>query len=198
MATRRALAILIGSVLVCCVGVACAAATRYRVLSFLFDGVPVPGEEGLTEAAPADVPEAPDEGEEEKPGRRRVARADPIKLHPPYQRYECGRCHSMTNRLIASTPQEGMCKQCHEDIPGDLRYVHGPVAVNDCLFCHHHHGDRYPKQLRDEPTAICLRCHDRLDLSEGSHHDEQAGETCIDCHHAHGLDNRFFLKKRDN
>lgn len=197
MAIRCALAILVGSILVCCLGVACAAGTRYQVLSFFFDGVPVPGEDRLAEAASEEAQEAPEEPGEEK-RRRRRARVDPIKLHPPYKRYECGRCHSMTNRLIGNTPQEGLCKQCHEDIPGDLRYVHGPVAVSDCLFCHHHHGDRYPKQLRDEPTAICLRCHNRSDLTEGSHHDQQTGETCIDCHHGHGLDNRFFLKKRDN
>lgn len=195
MARRRTLALLLVSATACCLLLACAETTRYRVLSFFFDGVPAPGEaerKAAEEAAQAATAEEARRTPKFQTGR--VARSDARRMHPPYREMRCGECHAMTTRAVMLTPQDGLCRKCH-DIPEVTGYVHGPVAVSDCLFCHHHHGTQYPKLLLDEPTAVCLRCHDRDDLIEGPHHD--GNESCIKCHHGHGGSNRYFLKNEN-
>ena len=176
---------------ICLLGGACSEPARYRVLTFFFDGVPVPGQ-------------APAVGYEvvrrELPGSAGGRRAQPSVInytHTPFRKDDCGACHNPTSGQLFSTDREGLCAGCHRDVPGPARYVHGPVAVSDCLFCHHPHGSAYPGVLVAEATALCLRCHARADLSEGAHHADIDERSCIDCHHPHAGDDRFFLKHGD-
>ncbi|MHC4063210.1 MAG: cytochrome c3 family protein [Planctomycetota bacterium] len=173
-------------------GLACSANTRYRVLSFFFDGVPRPGEAKPTGyAAPGTFvqQDAPDQ-----PGRP-VARRPKIYAHQPYRDNRCGGCHDSTTGQLFRLPEEGLCTTCHRDVPGQAVYVHGPVAVNACLFCHHHHSSTYPHLLLDDPAVICLRCHESEHIAAGEYHATIESRACTECHDAHGGSDRFFLKR---
>jgi predicted CXXCH cytochrome family protein len=165
---------------------ACSTTARYRVLNFFFDGVPPPGA-ASTQAAP-DATEL--QGPIPKAARAPVI----IYAHPPDRENRCGSCHDRTWGQMFRSIEDGLCATCHADIPGQARYVHGPVAVNDCLFCHHHHGTTRPKMLLDDAATLCLSCHDRDDLGEGPHH-EPTDASCVSCHDPHGGQDRFFLKR---
>ena len=198
MAVRRTWPILAVFLTACCLRLACAETTRYRVLSFFFEGVPRPGEattsDDVDQEAPGPTPgaeAAPDVGSASSAPRYALTEA--IRMHPPYWEGRCGVCHSPEGGLTKRTPQEGLCSSCH-DIPGSARYAHGPVAVRDCLFCHHHHGGEHPKMLRSDATGVCLRCHQTNDLTSGEHHAPIDELVCTGCHHAHGGDDRFFVK----
>jgi predicted CXXCH cytochrome family protein len=178
---------------------ACAESTRYKVLTFFFEGVPKPGEPVDTEKEAELTKDAGDAQSALaalnalKPSG---ANARVVRLHPPYKTSRCGACHSGEAGSITRTPQEGLCRQCH-DVPGDARYVHGPVAVDDCLYCHHHHGGQNIYMLRVPPEQLCIECHDEDDLTEGEYHATLETKLCIDCHSGHGGDDRYFLKKSD-
>jgi len=175
-------------------GAACAESTRYRVLTVFFEGVPVPGQEEILAYVPDGMVAETTPDDEGEPQRRlRIASAGEVRYHPPYSQFRCHACHAPDGGMVKRTPQEGLCGQCH-DIPQSLRYAHGPVAVSDCLFCHHHHRGDFPKMLRYDTRTTCLRCHRQDDLTTGTHHVPDDTRTCTDCHNPHGGDNRFFLK----
>lgn len=174
------------------VAASCSETARYRVLTFLFDGVPRPGEkppppgygpldDGLKTRFLAEASEKPSE---------------PLQMfpHEPYGQGKCGSCHNQQTGQLFSTPAEGLCRSCHVNVPGRVRYVHGPVAVDACTFCHHQHASPRPYLLLDEPTALCLRCHQRDDLIAGPHHQSLDERACTECHAPHGGSDRFFLK----
>jgi len=172
---------------------ACSQTTRYRVLNFLFDGVPDPAK--VAQADAARDPSRTGQDEESASGESEPKARVVSYPHPPYRDNRCGACHNMTTGGMNRTAQEGLCESCHGDVPGKVRYVHGPVAVSDCLFCHHPHTSVIPKLLLRKPTDLCLQCHDRDDLTKGTHHEETDESSCTDCHGAHGGDNPFFLKR---
>ncbi len=172
---------------------ACSETTKFRVLSFFFDGVPGPGaaraaEQAIAGVAPTDVPAA-------TPGQ--VVTRPAFRAHPPYHEGRCGGCHDPTTGQLFRTSEEGLCASCHGDLVRDFRYLHGPVAVSACLFCHHHHGGVFPKVLRSDPAGICFRCHQRKDLTEGEHHATIEQQACVECHDAHGGNDRFFLRRAE-
>lgn len=198
MAGQRT-SIILFSLVICFIGFSCAETTRYRVLRFFFDGVPNPAEvRALKEAAekpPSAADTPPVEAEKKQTVANHQVSEPAIRPHPPYGDFRCGVCHSGNGMSIGQTPQEGLCRQCHGDIPGDARYAHGPVAVSDCLFCHHHHGGQFPKMLRTTVQETCFQCHDQDDLIEGDHHRDLDDQSCTKCHLPHGGDNRFFVKE---
>jgi predicted CXXCH cytochrome family protein len=166
--------------------VACSEDSRYRVLSVFFDGVPEPGADrgAPADRRPGDVTEIEDPGAP----RRRV-----IYKHPPYVDKRCKDCHTGGGYLIKS-PEEGLCQVCHPDIPGEVAFLHGPLAVNACLACHASHQSDFPWLLLDDLHDICYRCHEFADLSTGLHHDSTDTVTCVECHDPHGGGDKYFLR----
>ncbi len=160
-------------------GPGCAPATRYRVLSFFFDGVPPP--EG-TEA-----PATTDASERSPLSASKVV----ISKHQPYAKKECTGCHSpMTNTLIAPVPE--LCFKCHKMGLKEKRYVHGPALAGFCRLCHDPHLSRYPSLLLAAPRQMCFYCHNPEDVAKTEvHADDQA--PCTKCHNPHA-DNRYFLR----
>jgi len=176
-------------------GAACSEPTRYRVLTFFFDGVPKPGQTPPKGYVAPNPPELEDlrPSTEEPTGKGRTMYA-----HAPYRENRCGSCHNATTGELSRPPTQGLCTACHRELTAALRYVHGPVAVNECLLCHHAHGSAYPRLLLAEATALCLRCHERGDLTSGDHHAEvesASGDKCVECHNPHGGGDAFFLKR---
>jgi predicted CXXCH cytochrome family protein len=192
LAIRRVAIILAIPMAVLMLAPACSQATKYRFLSFFFDGVPSPEEEAARIAAAERELTAPEETE--LPERRKQAATQHF-AHAPYRENRCGACHNIQTGGLFRSDREGLCSSCHADLTADARYVHGPVAVRDCLFCHHYHTSVLPHLLLHEEPAICFKCHDPADLTEGSHHADVAETSCTLCHDPHGGDNTFFLRQ---
>lgn len=193
----RPVAIVSTACLAVCVALpACSETTRHRVLSFFLDGVPPPGTPPPPKRRGASTPrltvQAPQAPAESIVGRVRMF------PHAPYRDNRCGGCHDLESGGLVQPLERGLCASCHPTTPGDAAYVHGPVAVNACVQCHHYHASPYPKLLVLDPVATCLQCHDRQDLSEEPHHPkEPEARSCVECHDPHGGDDRFFLKRSD-
>jgi predicted CXXCH cytochrome family protein len=85
-----------------------------------------------------------------------------------------------------------LCYGCHDPID-QKRYIHGPLAVGDCLACHDPHGGYGIAHLRQESTLLCGNCHgarENLSASVCS----SSGKGCMDCHDPHQSDTRYLLK----
>jgi predicted CXXCH cytochrome family protein len=165
---------------------ACSVQTRYRVLSFFFDGVPEPVQPGAGPNSAAPTAEKP----EPYVRPRRV-----IYYHPPYRENRCRACHSPEGGLLYKTAKEGLCQTCHPDVPGEVPYLHGPLAVGECLSCHDPHQSEHPGLLFDDVRNVCLSCHDAAQVEDGAHHKSIGTRSCIECHYPHGGNDRFFLKR---
>jgi predicted CXXCH cytochrome family protein len=186
---RRLLFIVGGPALTLALVWACAPATRYRVLTFFFDGVPAPG------APPKRVETGPGLLTAPPPAERKPAPT--VYVHPPYRDNQCRDCHDPNGRWLVRTPEEGLCQRCHPDVPGPQPYLHGPAAANACLSCHHYHESPYPWMLLTDPKDICYRCHKRSDLTTGPSHADLDERPCLDCHDPHGGADKYFLRRHE-
>ncbi len=175
----------------------CAPATRYRTLSFFFDGVPDPTALPAQFTAPvasaaAAAPSAP---------VAPLSRPGPRQYHKPYQDFQCGPCHGRDpggqGQRLSKSVAEGLCYDCHKDLSKEVLFVHAPVLVNACLECHEPHLSNGPHLLLSARPNVCARCHVPADLSTGDHHRDAASltdSTCISCHLPHGGPRRHLLR----
>ena len=171
--------------------------TRHNVLSTLFDGVPeLPPVEQLCEDHMGDkykeFYDALAIAEQEKGGEGSEKRI--FSKHPPFAEKKCQGCHDFkkTNRLIV--PKNELCYVCHKDfIKG--KYIHGPIAVGDCLACHLPHESKYTALLQESRNDICSKCHQESRLA-AQMHDKVITHNmnCIDCHDPHSSTAPYFLK----
>lgn len=81
--------------------------------------------------------------------------------------------------------------KCHAGM-GKAKYVHGPVAIGDCTFCHKAAGDHKFKPIKDV-GALCYQCHDRVDTKKSVHPPVKEG-LCTGCHDPHQSPNRYQLR----
>lgn len=156
----------------------CSAATRHRVLTTLFDGVPPLRESTMTSGA--------ERGRAGSPGGASVVAP---REHGPYAAKLCSACHaSKAGNALVSTPEQ-LCLRCHH-FEFDGNYVHGPLAAGGCRACHEPHSSPYPYLLSSESEQFCFRCHDRERLQGHA-----GGEPrCTTCHDAHMSTQKFLLK----
>ncbi len=170
----------------------CGAATRHRVLTFFFDGVPPLNQGGGKK-----------EGKKGGPGGS--ARRGPVSkasLHAPYKEKKCNLCHkglpmrrknsrsgisalSGTPGLVL--PLAELCLKCHE-LPG-TKYVHGPVAMGRCETCHMPHRSPFPHLVKKEKVRdLCFQCHTKDLFVTMDLHDEKGWirRECTSCHDPHG------------
>ncbi len=169
--------------------VACSSdARRYRILRFFFDGVPDP-----SAPRPPEVADGPLSGQSDQVRKPRRASFP----HAPWREGRCRDCHDPDTGVLYKTLEEGLCQSCHAEVPGQTVYVHGPVAVNDCLACHEAHESQYPRLLRDDAELICFRCHDEADLAMGPDHESIGEVACLECHDPHGGSDPLFLRRRE-
>ncbi len=110
----------------------------------------------------------------------------------------CRQCHASGSRhrarkFIKPIPQ--LCYDCHEDRRPSNAYVHGPVAVGACLFCHRPHVSTYEHLLKVSQPRLCVRCHDKENYPLSELHRTVSDQRCTDCHDPHGSANPLFLKK---
>jgi predicted CXXCH cytochrome family protein len=115
-------------------------------------------------------------------------------VHPPYDEKNCKGCHDFEQKNMLIAPKDELCETCHVDfVQGN--YVHGPVAVRDCLACHLPHSSENKSLLKMSLSGICDKCHHEDRLAAGMHYAViEHNMDCVNCHNAHGSDKVYFLK----
>jgi predicted CXXCH cytochrome family protein len=78
-----------------------------------------------------------------------------------------------------------ICFQCHQDYSNYKGWVHGPVALGQCLVCHNFHEDQNNKFLKYPLPELCYQCHDSQDMASVENHSEPAYSNCNNCHLPH-------------
>lgn len=115
--------------------------------------------------------------------------------HRTGNREQCSECHLKKVEMSAGITgaAKALCYGCHDRID-EKRFVHGPLAVGDCLACHDPHGGYGSAHLRKEQKLLCRNCHGpQGDLGKtacGS-----GRKACIACHDPHQSDARYLLKR---
>ena len=92
-----------------------------------------------------------------------------------------------------AAPPKETCKtsDCHDRM-GTAKFVHGPVATNDCVFCHK--PTRKHAFTKIENTGkLCSECHERLDTQKYVHAPVKEGK-CFTCHDSHQSPNKYMLR----
>ncbi|MHC4535728.1 MAG: cytochrome c3 family protein [Planctomycetota bacterium] len=169
--------------------VSCDEVKHHDVLTFFFEGVP-PLEEGQ-------LAEEPDDFDPQK-----FLHTRPEQLwyvHQPTR--DCTLCHDFSRRrgfssqtyLINPVPE--LCYQCHVDYTTSASYVHGPVAVGRCLFCHNPHKSRIEHLLIEPEPQLCYLCHNIDAMKLIPAHLVKQQFACTDCHNAHTSSVKFLLNE---
>ena len=150
----------------------CSPITRYRVLSFFFDGVPPPP--GLEEPLPEKVTgpwgielDPNDPAAKAILARATVTRPSDIEkdkpkfFHAPFAKQRCRGCHTSEQSFQIPTASD-TCRKCHApyyDVQRD-DWLHGPVALGMCSICHESHSSEHDGLLTEAMPDICWSCHD--------------------------------------
>ena len=171
-------AALLVAVLLAC---GCSAESRYRTLSFFFDGVPDPNAPPGSAAA---------RGEADEFGPTAVIKA---YIHKPYAEAmedsrKCGVCHEGASGGYENFQAVGSdtCLKCHKDKLTQYPVMHGPVVAVECSLCHAAHESTVPGMLNFPAPQVCVQCHDRDLLSPNPPEHLAADSKCLSCHYGHG------------
>ena len=155
---------------------------RYNLLSFFVDGVPDPS------ALPA------------AEGAREGGLHQPVKTvsqHEPYLQKNCDPCHRSAFGAQTREPDSQTCRQCHEQVPTQYAVMHGPVAAEECLWCHVGHESQLPHLLRRPDSELCTDCHDQESESSPTPAHQDRTRACLACHAAHGSQFEYMLRERE-
>ncbi len=169
--------------------VSCDEVEHYKTLTFFFDGVPPLGQEGLQE-------------EFANSNFQVSMQISPKQLwyvHEPQK--DCTLCHgkrkqqrgfSLQVQLTAPVPK--LCYGCHADYTVSASFVHGPVAVGQCLFCHNPHKSKIKHLLKEPEPKLCYLCHDINTVELIPAHFKNQQFACTGCHNAHASPVKALLK----
>ena len=168
--------------------VSCDDVERHKALTFFFDGVPPLGQEYFQE-------------DSIDPNSQEFAQTDQTPewfVHEP--RKDCSICHgkrtqrsfSSQTYLTASIPK--LCYNCHDDYTVSAPFVHGPVAVGQCLLCHNPHKSKIEHLLLAPEPELCYQCHDVDTIELIAAHLPKQLSSCTDCHYAHAGSAKALLK----
>ena len=169
--------------------VSCDEVERYKTLTFFFDGVPPLGQEGLQEEL---INSYFQESTQTRPKQLWY-------VHEPQK--DCTLCHgrrkqlrgfSLQVRLTAPVPK--LCYGCHADYTVSAPFVHGPVAVGQCLFCHNQHKSKIEHLLKEPEPKLCYLCHDINTVELMPAHFTNQQFACTGCHNAHASPVKALLK----
>lgn len=189
---KLCLAILAGCLLTVFIG--CDSVTRHKVLTAIFDGVPLPPPpEQVCEDYAQQKLASLRSGATETAGEE--TRPQSGSSHPPYAEKDCNGCHDRSQPSgFVSARLEDLCFVCHKGfIKGT--HVHGPVAASDCLFCHDPHTSRHSSLLKADKSEICATCHREQRVAAGMHENVMGRNmACVDCHDPHYGKTSYFLK----
>jgi predicted CXXCH cytochrome family protein len=163
---------------------------RYKTMTFFFDGVPPLEGEDVNDV------NSPDMSERQLPKGTEPAWV----IHEPSK--VCANCHDMTKRPRWATPEFmkeplQLCYDCHpgSNYSGSVDYVHGPVAVGDCMRCHNPHRSKQKHLLKLPVPDVCHQCHEKTDIESIADHSVELLSECLKCHVGHSSSERGLLKK---
>jgi predicted CXXCH cytochrome family protein len=168
--------------------ISCDQVDRHKVLTFFFDGVPPLGPEGFQE-------------ELLEPNFPVTTQADQTLtwyVHEPTK--DCSTCHGkrkqrgFTSQIYLTAPVPKLCYECHDDYTVSVSFVHGPVAVGQCLLCHNQHKSKIKHLLIAPEPELCYQCHDKNTIELIAAHSPEQLSSCTNCHNAHASSNRALLK----
>lgn len=169
--------------------ISCDEVERHKTLSFFFDGVPPLGSENLQGVSfNPNAPESAQEGQ-----------ATTWYVHEPIK--DCSTCHgkrrhrgfSSQIHLIAPVPK--LCYECHADFTESASFVHGPVAVGQCLLCHNQHRTKIKHLLIAPEPGLCYHCHDINTIELIAAHLPGQLSSCTNCHDPHSSSVKGLLKE---
>lgn len=183
---------------------------RYETLSFFFDGVPAP--EGY------DLPPQPEPligpwgveidpqselGQEmlaKREARQSAVEAGEVEptyfYHTAYKNRDCFGCHDESQGYTPPATGAALCNKCHESYTQFEQddWVHGPVVVGQCGWCHEAHKSEQPSLTREAQPGLCMSCHDQAFIDHDPFHAAMVNPTnCTDCHDPHASGNRLLL-----
>lgn len=169
--------------------VSCDEVESHKTLTFFFDGVPPLRQEGLQEEfANSNFQES-----------MQISPKQLWYVHEPQK--DCTLCHgkrkqqrgfSLQVRLTAPVPK--LCYGCHADYTVSASFVHGPVAVGQCLFCHNQHKSKIEHLLKEPEPKLCYLCHDINTVELIPAHFTNQQFACTGCHNAHASPVKALLK----
>lgn len=173
---------------------ACAPTTRYRVMSFFFDGVPRP--EGVENGRPGHMDYAstsltPFQASMQalREQRGEVSSPQPVflSIHQPVAENKCGQCHDPRVDFNQMARDASLCDRCHLDQRQEEGWDHGPINIGTCVPCHTPHKSQHPHLLAEPVPDVCLFCH-RDDLTAGpEYHAVSNFDDCTACHDPHRM-----------
>jgi predicted CXXCH cytochrome family protein len=168
----------------------CSRATRHRILSFFFDGVPPLEEPGATNAMDSLQEEAETV---EVDADTTAPEQSAWSSHPALEDSQCATCHDPDQSYRLMEEPESLCLTCHDD-KTENDYVHAPVDAGECLECHNPHGTQNPSLLVLTGQELCFQCHDAVDIKSSETHEGIEDTACYECHDPHGGDGDYFLR----
>lgn len=210
---RQLLVVLLLFIVTTSIVVGCSTATRHRIKTIVFTGVPpLHGEASAEQAGQGDPPQSAAEEQMARQQQHREALVSRYWQHGPFAAGECERCHSLGQstsflgnratvgaapRPAASVsapsrllmPPKKICVSCHTQHGRAFARErkleqHRPVAAGQCTRCHNPHQSlRRYMLLGTDNRELCGNCHDPATLTPI--HSENPQQDCISCHNAH-------------
>jgi predicted CXXCH cytochrome family protein len=161
---------------------------HHEALTFFFDGVP-PLRPEILQEGPLDS----DSIESVQAGQKPAWYG-----HEPTK--DCSICHGKRKQRSFSTqkyltkPVPKLCYDCHTDYTESASFVHGPVAVGQCIFCHNPHKSKIEHLLIAPEPGLCYLCHDTNTIKLIAAHLPEQLSACTDCHNPHVSSTKALLK----
>lgn len=95
----------------------------------------------------------------------------------------------------AKTKESCITGKCHADM-GKGKFVHGPVAAEECAVCHKRISKHKFEPIGDV-GKLCEECHEKLNTMKVVHKPVEEGK-CTKCHDPHQSSYRFQLRAQGN
>jgi predicted CXXCH cytochrome family protein len=171
----------------------CNSLTGHKILTTIFDGVPsLPEPEQLCKEY---VETQKNLTAEQLLKGTKAADADLQRSeHPPYAEKRCDDCHDKQKEGGLIAPPTELCFTCHTNFIKGY-FVHGPVAVGQCLSCHVPHNSNYPSLLKVGKKDLCGSCHREGRVAASLHQKaKEKNFNCTDCHSPHFGNAPYFIK----
>ncbi len=166
----------------------CDEVERHQVLAFFLDGVPPLSPQDFEEGLANSNSQELEQGGQKPAWYVHEPRKDCTNCH---QKQRMGRFSAQTH-LVAPVP--ALCHRCHPDFTASASFVHGPVAVGQCLFCHNPHKSKIEHLLNEPEPKLCYLCHDISMVELIPAHLTQQTSACTDCHNPHAGPTKALLK----
>ncbi|MCX6154508.1 MAG: hypothetical protein NT007_10140 [Candidatus Kapabacteria bacterium] len=165
--------------------ISCSQLSNYKVLSFVFDGVPDPKNE---KHAIYDSLKRNDNLTDLK------AETNTKVKHKPFEDKRCNTCHQIANTSLLKDNQPQLCYQCHPDNEKKYKFTHAPVISGYCTKCHSPHLSENKKLIISDNQTLCYQCHDKADVNSYQVHIKNEDKKCWSCHNPHGGKDMTFQK----